>query len=101
MNPFIDHDPDFVFKHLFIDDSSGEDVRIPIIDVNELNEKIGLYERRTHRRLRIIKSYHRNGVLAYRKYRCTCHLNCIFRARFRLRRSDNRIILNSATMTHG
>ena len=86
---------DYTFKDFFVDESNGEEQSLPMANMDQVVSTINLYENITNRRLYVYKSSFR-----FREYRCRCHCRCIFRANFRLRRSDNQLILSSAIFYH-
>ena len=96
MNPTFDH----LFKDFFVVRSNGEEIPFPMENMDELVSRINLYKNMTNRRLIVYKSTTSTTIQMRREYRCRCSSRCIFRAKFRLRRSDNRIVLSSAIFYH-
>ena len=85
-----------MFKDLFVDENNGEEQPLPMSNMDQVISTINLYQNITNRRLFIYKS----ALPKFREYRCRCHIRCIFRSKFRLRRSDNQVILSSAIFHH-
>ncbi len=92
MNPFFDH----TFKQLFVIQSNGIENPIPKANMDEVHYLINRLEDITHRRIYVYKSIAHQR----REYRCRCNSRCMFRAKFRLRRSDNQVILYDAIFYH-
>ena len=77
--------------------NNGEEEPLPMANMDQVISTIDLYQNITNRRLFVYKS---TALPKFREYRCRCSIRCIFRAKFKLRRSDNKVILSSAVFHH-
>ncbi len=87
---------DDIFKEIFIDINIGNQQYV-YRDLEEVTEKISLYELESKIKLRIQKSV---NAIGSRLYTCVSHEGCNFRASFGPRRGNKDLILKKCHLVH-
>ena len=86
---------DETFKEIFLDINSGLDVYC-FTDLEEVSQKIEMYEFESKNKLRISKSV---ATVGSRLYTCVAHEGCQFRAAFGPRRGDKQLVLKNVLIS--